>query len=127
MTAAEQISEISKLGCRFAIDDFGAGYSSYTYLKSLPVDYIKIDGSFIQNLGKDKVDQTIVNSICHIAKATNKKTIAEHVKDAETFRVLHELGVDFAQGHYVGKPAARPAVKKIAVPIRAAKGRRKAS
>jgi diguanylate cyclase (GGDEF)-like protein len=127
MTAAEQISEISKLGCRFAIDDFGAGYSSYTYLKSLPVDYIKIDGSFIQNLGKDKVDQTIVSSICHIAKATNKKTIAEHVKDAETFRVLHELGVDFAQGHYAGKPAARPAVKKVAVPIRAAKRRRKAS
>lgn len=127
MTAAEQISEISQLGCRFAIDDFGAGYSSYTYLKSLPVDYIKIDGSFIQNLGKDKVDQTIVSSICEIAKATNKKTIAEHVKDAETFRVLHNLGVHFGQGHYIGKPASRPATKKIAIPIRTVKRRRKAS
>jgi diguanylate cyclase (GGDEF)-like protein len=123
VTAADQISEISKLGCRFAIDDFGAGYSSYTYLKSLPVDYIKIDGSFIKNLGTDLVDQTIVRSISQIAKATSKRTIAEHVKDAKIFRALHELGVDFAQGHYVGKPAAKPAKRATPIPIATAKRR----
>jgi diguanylate cyclase (GGDEF)-like protein len=116
-TAADQIAEISKLGCKFAIDDFGAGYSSYTYLKSLPVDYIKIDGSFIKNLATDLVDKTIVSSISQIAQATNKKTIAEHVPNAATFKVLHELEVDFAQGYYVGKPAARPSPRSIPVPI----------
>ena len=121
--AADQIAEISKLGCKFAIDDFGAGYSSYTYLKSLPVDYIKIDGSFIKNLASDRVDKTIVGSISQIAKATNKKTIAEHVADAATFRVLHELGVDFAQGYYVGKPAVRPSRRTIPVPLKT--GRRR--
>jgi diguanylate cyclase (GGDEF)-like protein len=124
-TAADQIAEISKLGCKFAIDDFGAGYSSYTYLKSLPVHYIKIDGSFIKNLATDLVDQTIVRSISQIAKATNKKTIAEHVADAATFRSLYDLGVDFAQGYYVGRPAARPSQRKIPVQIETAQRRTK--
>jgi diguanylate cyclase (GGDEF)-like protein len=123
--AAEQIAEISKLGCKFAIDDFGAGYSSYTYLKSLPVDYIKIDGSFIKHLAADRVDKTIVGSISQIAKATNKKTIAEHVADAATFRVLHELGVDFAQGYYVGKPAPRPSKRTVPVPLETGRRRMK--
>ena len=107
-TAADQISEISKLGCRFAIDDFGAGYSSYSYLKSLPVHFIKIDGSFIKTLANDVVDQTIVRSISQIARATNKMTIAEHVPDAKTFRLLRELGIDYAQGYFIGKPRAEP-------------------
>ncbi|RKZ45628.1 MAG: GGDEF-domain containing protein, partial [Gammaproteobacteria bacterium] len=115
-TAADQIAAISKLGCRFAIDDFGAGYSSYTYLKSLPVHFIKIDGSFIKTLAKDLVDQTIVNSISQIARATNKQTIAEHVTNAKTFELLRELGIDFAQGYYIGKPSARPTCKAINVP-----------
>jgi EAL domain-containing protein (putative c-di-GMP-specific phosphodiesterase class I) len=122
-TAADQIAEISKLGCKFAIDDFGAGYSSYTYLKSLPVHYIKIDGSFIKHLATDLVDQTIVRSICQIAKATNKKTIAEHVADAATFRSLYDLGVDLAQGYYVGRPAARPSHRSIPVQIEPARRR----
>ena len=122
-TAADQIAEISKLGCKFAIDDFGAGYSSYTYLKSLPVHYIKIDGSFIKHLATDLVDQTIVRSISQIAKATNKKTIAEHVADAATFRSLYDLGVDLAQGYYVGRPAARPSHRSIPVRIEPARRR----
>lgn len=125
MAAAGQISEISKLGCKFAIDDFGAGYSSYTYLKSLPVDYIKIDGSFIKNLASDLVDKTIVSSISQIAQATNKKTIAEHVADAETFNMLFELGVDFAQGYYTGRPAAKPSRRSIPVPLGTARSRAK--
>ncbi len=124
-TAADQISAISKLGCKFAIDDFGAGYSSYTYLKSLPVHYIKIDGSFIKNLAADLVDKTIVKSISQIAQATNKQTIAEHVADSGTFKVLHELEVDFAQGYYVGRPAARPSRRSIPVSIESARPRKR--
>ncbi len=104
--AAKQIKEIKELGCKFAIDDFGSGHSSYTYLKGLPVDYIKIDGSFIQNLTSDVIDRTIVSSIAQIAKGTDKQTIAEHVEDAATVDLLRELGVDYAQGFYVGKPFA---------------------
>ena len=115
-TAANQIAEISKLGCRFAIDDFGAGYSSYTYLKRLPVHYIKIDGSFIKTLANDTVDQTIVRSISQIARATNKKTIAEHVPDTETFLLLRELGIDYAQGYFIGEPLAHPTCTPITVP-----------
>lgn len=124
-TAADQIAEISKLGCKFAIDDFGAGYSSYTYLKSLPVDYIKIDGSFIKNLSTDLVDKTIVSSISQIAKATNKKTIAEHVTDFETFKLLYDLGVDFAQGYYIGKPSARPSHRSLPTPIKSQSKKKK--
>jgi diguanylate cyclase (GGDEF)-like protein len=103
-SARKQIESLSKLGCKFAIDDFGAGHSSYSYLKTLPVDYIKIDGSFIHDLATDDVDKTIVRSISEIAKATNKQTIAEHVGNAQTFDLLLGLGVDFAQGFYVGEP-----------------------
>jgi len=120
-TAANQIAEISKLGCRFAIDDFGAGYSSYMYLKRLPVHFIKIDGSFIKTLAKDRVDQTIVSSISQIARATNKKTIAEHVPDAKTFHLLGELGIDYAQGYFIGKPRVKPSCRPIAVPTKLAR------
>jgi len=107
VTAVKHINEIKKLGCKFAIDDFGSGHSSYTYLKTLPVDYIKIDGSFIRNLSKDVVDRTIVSSIVQIARATGKQTIAEHVEDSATMDLLVELGVDYAQGFYVGKPSVK--------------------
>ena len=117
-TAADQIAEISKLGCRFAIDDFGAGYSSYSYLKNLPVHFIKIDGSFIKTLANDLVDQTIVSSISQIARATNKMTIAEHVPDAVTFHLLRELGIDYAQGYFVGKPRFKPSCRPIDVPTK---------
>jgi EAL domain-containing protein (putative c-di-GMP-specific phosphodiesterase class I) len=120
-TAANQIAQISKLGCRFAIDDFGAGYSSYTYLKRLPVHYIKIDGSFIKTLANDLVDQTIVSSISQIARTTDKKTIAEHVPDAETFQLLRELGIDYAQGYFIGKPSDQPTCRPITVPRNSAR------
>jgi diguanylate cyclase (GGDEF)-like protein len=120
-TAADQIAQLSKLGCRFAIDDFGAGYSSYTYLKSLPVHYIKIDGSFIKTLKDDLVDQMIVHSISQIAKATNKMTIAEHVPDIETFQLLGELGIDYAQGYFIGEPKDHPTCEPVAVPLAAAR------
>jgi EAL domain-containing protein (putative c-di-GMP-specific phosphodiesterase class I) len=123
--ARRQIETLSEFGCKFAIDDFGAGYSSYSYLKSLPVDYIKIDGSFIRDLTTDEVDKTIVQSISQIAKATNKLTIAEHVGDAETYDLLLDIGVDYAQGYYIGKPAADLAKPELPTSFKATRKRRK--
>jgi EAL domain-containing protein (putative c-di-GMP-specific phosphodiesterase class I) len=113
--AAKQIAYLGERGCKFAIDDFGAGYSSYRYLKTLPVDFVKIDGAFVDSLTEDFVDQRIISSICEIAQATHSKTIAEHVKDYETYALLRELGVDYAQGFYLGKPAAN--LKSASMPI----------
>ena len=107
INATEQMGKLIDLGCKFAIDDFGAGYSSFDYLKSLPVHYIKIDGAFIRNICDDIIDQTIVRSICEIARASGKQTIAEYVQDADTLALLGELGVDYAQGFYIGKPSPR--------------------
>ncbi len=100
----KRIAKLSEWGRKFALDDFGAGYSSYSYLKTLPVDCIKIGDSFIRNISTDLADQEVVGSIIEIAKSTGKQTIAEHVADAETLELLTELGVDYAQGHYLGKP-----------------------
>ncbi|MEN8107357.1 MAG: EAL domain-containing protein [Pseudomonadota bacterium] len=99
------IHELMAFGCRFALDDFGAGFSSFNYLKHLPVDYIKIDGGFIRNMANDRVDQAMVKSIIQIAKAVGKKTIAEYVQDGETLTMLHELGVDYAQGFHIREPS----------------------
>lgn len=99
------IQELMALGCQFALDDFGAGFSSFNYLKHLPVDYIKIDGGFIRNMANDPVDQAMVKSMIQIARAVGKQTIAEYVQDGETLTMLHELGVDYAQGFHIGKPA----------------------
>lgn len=123
-SAAKQIEELAARGCQFAIDDFGAGYSSYNYLKTLPVDFVKIDGSFIRNLVDDTVDQKIVSSISRIAEATQSKTIAEHVKDYETYTLLRELGVNYAQGNFLGKPSTRLRSATVPVSFEAARSRR---
>ena len=102
--AGEVIDELKKIGCRFALDDFGVGFSSFNYLKRLPVDFLKIDGDFITDMSKDPVDQAMVQSIIQIAKTLNKKTIAEYVQDAATMELLKEFGVDFVQGFYLGEP-----------------------
>jgi EAL domain-containing protein (putative c-di-GMP-specific phosphodiesterase class I) len=123
--ARRQMEKLSEFGCKFAIDDFGAGYSSYSYLKRLPADYVKIDGSFIRDLATDEVDKTIVKSISQIAKATNKLTVAEHVGDAATYDLLLDLGVDYAQGFYVGKPAAEIAVPQLPTSLKATRKQKK--
>ena len=97
------------MGCRFALDDFGAGFSSFYYLKQLPVEYVKIDGSFIRNLAFNRDDQIIVKAISDIAKGFGKKTIAEFVEDQATLTMLGQYNVDFAQGYFVGKPQRRVA------------------
>lgn len=101
----QRMAQLVQQGLKFAIDDFGAGYSSYNYLKTLPVNYIKIDGSFIKELAGDEVDRAIVDSICQIARATGKKTVAEHVQDYDTMEILRSLGVDYAQSYLLGVPA----------------------
>lgn len=102
--ACDLIDGLQKLGCHFAIDDFGAGFSSFYYLKELPVDYVKIDGSFIQQLSKNPDDQLIVRAMSEIAQGFGKKTIAEYVEDEATFALLKKYKVDYAQGFFIGKP-----------------------
>lgn len=104
--ARDFIKDLNGLGCRFAIDDFGAGFSSFSHLKHLPVNYLKIDGGFISNLPNDPVDQHLVKTIVELARGLGKETIAEFVGDRETLSLLREYGVDFAQGYYVGRPCA---------------------
>jgi diguanylate cyclase (GGDEF)-like protein len=104
----QQISKfivaLKKLGCSFALDDFGKGMCSLTYLKNLPVDYLKIDGSFITELHKDKVSQVMVEAINHLAKGIGLKTVAEYVENQEILDALYLLDIDFAQGYHLGHP-----------------------
>ena len=105
LTAAKWfISELRSLGCRFALDDFGAGMSSFTYLKNLDVDYVKIDGSFVRNMASNKIDYETVKSINNIAHSMNKQTIAEFVVDEATRDALVRLGVNYGQGFALGYP-----------------------
>ncbi len=103
----EMIDEIRALGCKFALDDFGAGFCSFNYLKSFPVDYVKIDGQFILNLINDETDQVLVKSMAEIATQLGKKTIAEFVETPNTIKKLKELGINLGQGYIFGKPDTR--------------------
>lgn len=96
--------ELKALGCRFALDDFGSGMASLSYLKQLPVEYLKIDGSFVTGIANDAASLDIVASINDIGHAMNCKTIAEYVDSAATLQKLAALGVDYAQGYYIGRP-----------------------
>lgn len=102
----EFINTFHKLGCLFALDDFGSGFSSYNYLKHLPVDQVKIDGSFVKDILVDPVDLAMVNSIKDVAKAMGMETVAEFVESTEIMVELGKMGVDFAQGYGVAKPRA---------------------
>lgn len=99
------IGTFKKHGCKFSLDDFGSGFSSYGYLKNLPVDFIKIDGEFVRDLLTDPIDKAMVNSINSVAQAIGKLTIAEAVENEEQKQALIELGVDFMQGRYWHTPA----------------------
>lgn len=112
---------LTSLGCRFALDDFGAGFASFYYLKHLPLHYVKIDGSFICDLPRSATDRLVVKAMVEIAAGMGLKTIAEFVEDAETLELLRELGVDYAQGYHVARP--RPAselLEALLIPTRAA-------
>lgn len=107
----ENISKLRALGCRFAIDDFGTGFSSFSYIKNYPADFIKIDGSFIQNLVNEPADQILVRSMVEISHNLGKKVIAEYVENQATQQLLLSYGVDYVQGYHIGKPA--PAEKLL--------------
>jgi diguanylate cyclase (GGDEF)-like protein len=98
------IAALQTIGCRFALDDFGAGLSSFGYLKVLPVNYLKIDGSFVRELSTDRFSASMVNAICQIGRTMGLSMIAEYVGDEQTVDMLREMGVDFGQGFFLGKP-----------------------
>ena len=102
--AAHLIRVLKITGCSFALDDFGSGMSSFMYLKQLPVDYLKIDGSFVRNIESDRISLAMVQSIHTVGKAMGIRTIAEYVENDAILRRLEKMGVDYAQGYAVGRP-----------------------
>ena len=102
--ASDFIKRFKTTGCMFSLDDFGSGMSSYGYLKSLPVDYLKIDGVFVKEMATNPNDYAVVKSISEIGHFMGKKIIAEYVQDDETIQLLQDLGVDYAQGYGIEKP-----------------------
>ncbi len=97
---------LKKLGCKFSLDDFGSGLSSFTYLKNLPVDYLKIDGQFIRNVADDPVDESMVRAINEVGRAMGIQTIAERVETKQVLDKLARLGVAYAQGYFVARPTS---------------------
>ena len=102
--ATDFINQLKSLGCLFSLDDFGAGMSSFAYLKHLPVDFLKIDGGFVKDMADDPIDRAMVEAINSIGHVMGKQTIAEFVDGERVIRLLREMGVDFAQGYGVAKP-----------------------
>ena len=102
--ATRFIDHLQRQGCKFSLDDFGSGLSSFAYLKNLPVDYLKIDGLFVKDILDDKGDLAMVRSINEVGHVMGKKTIAEFVENQEILDILKQLGVDYAQGYGIGKP-----------------------
>ena len=102
--ARRLIAALKARGCKFSLDDFGTGVSSFAYLKNLPIDYLKIDGSFVRPLLEDATSAAVVSAINQIAEAMGLKTIAEFVETVEIAERLKEIGIDFAQGYAYARP-----------------------
>jgi EAL domain-containing protein (putative c-di-GMP-specific phosphodiesterase class I) len=103
--AQEFAAHLNALGCRFALDDFGAAFASFYYLKHLPFDFLKIDGEFVRSCMDNRTDQLVIQAVVDIARGLGKRTVAEMVGDQATMDMLAEMGVDHAQGYHIGKPA----------------------
>ena len=101
-SAIDFMERMKVIGVEFSLDDFGTGLSSYSYLRNLPVDYLKIDGIFVKDIKTNANDYAVVKSINEIGHFMGKKTIAEYVEDDEILEILREIGVDFAQGYGIG-------------------------
>jgi Amt family ammonium transporter len=121
----KQIAGLRELGCRLALDDFGTGYSSFSYLQRLPVDFIKIDGAFIRDILSNPVDQKMVRLIGEIGREAGMQTIAEYVQSSAAFALVGKLGIDYAQGFYIGRPSATPLRKDMPVPLTVRQGRKR--
>ena len=101
---------INAFGCKFALDDFGAGFSSFDQLRHLPVKYVKIDGAYVSKMATDETDRTIVTSINDIAHSMGRQTVAEYVSNAGILRALQVCGVDYVQGYYIAEPLSKDAL-----------------
>jgi diguanylate cyclase (GGDEF)-like protein/PAS domain S-box-containing protein len=115
--AARFVEQVREIGVRVALDDFGAGASSFGYLKRLPVDYIKIDGQFVRNMLTDALDETAVRSFIDVARVAGLRTIAEFVDSEAVLEKLSEMGVDYAQGYLIHKPAAIDELMAVQVEV----------
>jgi EAL domain-containing protein (putative c-di-GMP-specific phosphodiesterase class I) len=102
--AAELAESLTRLGCRFALDDFGVGFASFYYLKHLPITLLKIDGDFVRDLPNSHTDQLVVKALVEISRGLGIKTVGECVETAESLALIREYGVDFAQGWETGRP-----------------------
>ena len=102
------IDNMKMLGCKISIDDFGSGYSNFSHILELEVNFLKIDGSLIQNVASNKNSEIIVKSIIMFAKSIGIKTVAEFVSSKEIFEKVKELGIDYSQGYYIGAPQQTP-------------------
>jgi diguanylate cyclase (GGDEF)-like protein len=103
-TAGAFADRLTEFGCEVAIDDYGSGFSPFAYLKKVPFDVIKIDGTFVREMARNDADQLTVKAIVEIARGLGKRTIAEFVEDEDTTKLLREYGVDMAQGYHLGRP-----------------------
>ena len=119
-----QIAVLRTLGCQFALDDFGTGYSSFSYLQKLKFDYIKIDGSFVRDLMNNPVDQKMIKLIAEIGREAGMRTIAEYVQNARSLERLGELGVDMAQGYFIGRPTRLPKFRSSPISLSARRSRK---
>ena len=113
LAAAERwIQRLKSVGCRFALDDFGSGFSSFAHLRNLPFDKIKLDGTIIRGIAEDSTQRHFAQAIQMLAEATNKEVVAEYVENELTVSILRELGVAFGQGFHLGRPAPEPRLKE---------------
>jgi len=102
------VERLQEIGSKVALDDFGTGYGGFTYLKQLPVDYLKIDIEFVQDLASNDASRSVIEAIVTLAERFGLKTVAEGVEDQTTLQLLRDLGVNYAQGYWIGRPAPIP-------------------
>lgn len=105
-SARDFVAKLHGLGCRIALDDFGTGYGGFSYLKQLPIDFLKIDVEFVSDLLHNPASRTVVQAIVKLAQGFGLKTVAEGVESGDTMDALRELDVDYVQGYHIGRPAA---------------------
>ncbi len=98
------IERLNGLGCHFSIDDFGTGFSTFNYLKQLPAQHVKIDGSFVRDMLNDPIDLALVKAINDISRSLDKRSVAEYVENKEIFLALKDIGVDYGQGYFIARP-----------------------
>ena len=117
----EFITQMKGMGCRFALDDFGAGFSSFYFLKRFDVDYLKIDGSFVRDLATDNASRLFVRALCDVASGLNKQVVAEWVEDQAVMDILVEMGVQYGQGFLFARPQPFPAAVPVELPLQASR------